>query len=399
MTERLIGGIIILTIEQRGLLVNYRNRTWIETDLYKATANFLKIKEIAGGKRIFAVVKANAYGHGAVVISKLFEDLGTDGFAVSNIDEALEIRNAGIKSEILILGYTPFERAAELIKYNISQTVYSLEYAENLNSFAKKSGGNVKVHIKLDTGMGRLGFDCRKGFSDGVKGEIISCLALKSLNIEGLFTHFATADGNDSEYTEYCDKQYEIFKTAHGELVNAGFDFKYVHTDNSAATVTRKDDICNTVRPGIVLYGYLPDPELKAAVRLDPVMSVKSVVSMVKDIDEGDSVSYGRTFTASGKMKVATVPVGYADGYPRYLSNKGYVLIGGKRADILGRVCMDQIVVDVSDIKDVTIGDTVTLIGSDGDQKITAEDIAKIGGTISYEVVCGFAPRVEKYYI
>ena len=379
--------------------MNYRNRTWIETDLYKATANFLKIKELAGDKKIFAVVKANAYGHGAVVISKLFEDLGTDGFAVSNIDEALEIRNAGIKSEILILGYTPFERAAELIKHNISQTVYSLEYAENLNAFAKKSGGNVKVHIKLDTGMGRLGFDCRKGFKDSVKEEISNCLELKNLNIQGLFTHFATADSNDIEYTEYCDKQYEIFKTALAELQKIGFNFKYVHTDNSAATVTRSDDICNTVRPGIVLYGYLPDPELKAEVTLEPVMSVKSVVSMVKEIDEGDSVSYGRTFTANGKMKVATVPVGYADGYPRYLSNKGYVLIGGKKANILGRVCMDQIVVDVSGIEDVKIGDTVTLIGVDGSEKVTAEDIAKIGGSISYEVVCGFAPRVEKFYI
>ena len=379
--------------------MNYRNRTWIETDLYKATANFLKIKNLVNGKKIFAVVKANAYGHGAVVISKLFEDLGTNGFAVSNIDEALEIRNAGIKSEILILGYTPFERAAELIRHNISQTVYSLEYAQSLNAFAKKAGGNVKVHIKLDTGMGRLGFDCRKGFGEAVKDQIISCFALENLNIEGLFTHFATADSNCNEYTEYCDKQYEIFKSAFCELKKSGFEFKYVHTDNSAATVTRDDDICNTVRPGIVLYGYLPDPELKAAVRLDPVMSVKSVVSMVKDIDEGDSVSYGRTFTASGKMKVATVPVGYADGYPRYLSNKGYVLIGGKKANILGRVCMDQIVVDVSGINDVKIGDTVTLIGTDQDEKITADDIAKIGGSISYEVVCGFAPRVEKYYI
>lgn len=379
--------------------MNYFNRTWMEISLSAATENFNKIKSLNPNKKLFAVVKANGYGHGAIQIARLFEDLGADGFAVSNIFEALELRESGIKKEILILGYTPFEHADILIENNISQSVYSFEYAKKLNELVENRNGKISCHIKLDTGMNRLGFEAKNGLSEASKEELELCKGFENLDFKGVFTHFSTADSNEECDISFADGQYESFKKCVCELEDMGYSFEYVHSDNSAATLTRKDDVTNTIRPGIILYGYLPSPDLKADISLTPVLSLKSVVSMVKNIKKGDSVSYGRIFTAERDMKIATVPVGYADGYPRYLSDKGYALINGKRVRIIGRICMDQMMLDVSELDNVKIGDVVTLIGKDTGEKITAEDIAELGNTISYEIICGFTPRVERKYL
>ncbi len=379
--------------------MNYCNRTWMEISSAAAADNFNKIKAISKDKKIFAVVKANGYGHGAPEISKLFESLGVDGFAVSNIFEALELRECGIKKEILILGYTPFEHADVLIKNNISQTVYSFDYAKKLNSFAKSAGGKISCHIKLDTGMSRLGFNAKSGLSDTAKEELKECFCFENLEYDGVFTHFSTADSQEENDIEFCNKQYDNFKKSISELKEIGFSFKYIHCDNSAATLKRDDEFTNLIRPGIILYGYYPSADIKKEIELTPVLSLKSVVSMVKEIDTGDTVSYGRVFKADRKMKIATVPVGYADGYPRYLSDKGFALIKGTKVPIIGRICMDQMMLDVSDIENIKIGDVVTLIGRDGNEKITADDIAKLGNTICYEIICGFTPRVEREYL
>ena len=378
--------------------MNYCNRTWAEIDLGAAERNFREIKKRAGKRGIFAVVKANAYGHGALPLARLYESLGAEGFAVSNIGEALELREGGINGEILVLGYTPYEHTAELIEHDISQTVYSYEYALNLNDFAEKTGRSVKCHIKLDTGMHRLGFECTDGLSKEAADRLRACRTLGNLEYHGVFTHFATADGNSPEDKAFCEKQYNDFKKGVNELRELGYRFKYIHCDNSAGTLLRDDDITNAVRPGIVLYGYMPSTELDCDADLAPILSLRSAVSMIKTILPEDTVSYGRTYTADKSTVIATVPIGYADGYPRSLSGKGTVLIHGKEAKVVGRVCMDQMMIDISGIDNVQTGDVVTVIGRDGDRVITADDIAAADGTISYEILCGLAPRVERIY-
>lgn len=378
--------------------MNYTNRTWAEIELSAVEHNFREIKRLAGGKRIFAVVKANAYGHGAVPLARLYQELGVDGFAVSNIGEALELREGGITAEILILGYTPYEHAEELSKCNIIQSVYSHEYATKLNAFAEKHGCSIRCHIKLDTGMCRLGFECENGLSPEAEAQLADCRSLDRLKFEGAFTHFAVADSIAPEDIEFSNRQYESFKKGVEKLHRLGFDLKYIHCDNSAGTVSRKDGITDTVRPGIVLYGYMPSPDFCPEIELRPVLSLRTAVSMVKKIKAGDTVSYGRSFTAEHDMLLATVPIGYADGYPRSLSGKGEALIHGKRASVVGRICMDQLMLDVTGIENVRTGDTVTVIGNDGGDSITADDIAAADGTICYEILCGLAPRVERIY-
>lgn len=380
-------------------LMNYRNRTWTEIDLGKAADNFRAIRARAGDRAIFAVVKANAYGHGAVRLSALYEKLGVEGLAVSGLGEALQLREAGIQAPILILGYTPCEHAEDLIREKIMQAVYSLDYARHLNEYAEKAGGKVSCQIKLDTGMGRIGFSCREGLDEAARAELSSCRSLGHLDFCGVFTHYAVADSDDPDDEAFSDRQYDGFCRGVSALTEMGYRFRYIHCDNSAATLTRDDTVTNTVRPGIVLYGYRPDPAIPYDIELKPVMSIKSVVSHVKTVMPGDSVGYGRAFIADRVTRVATVPVGYADGYPRCLSGKGEMLIRGHRVPILGRVCMDQCMVDVSELPEVAIGDVVTLLGADGKEIITAEDIAEKAGTNSYEILCGLAPRVEVMYV
>ena len=371
--------------------MDFLHRTWAEIDLDALVHNFDIIKKEAAGAKLMAVVKADAYGHSARIVAPTLEQHGADAFAVSNIEEAITLRGCGITRPILILGYTPVSMAAQLYLNDISQCVYSPEYARALSQRACADGVKVKIHIKLDTGMSRLGFDCRDEELSGI-GEAVAAARLSGFVFEGIFTHFAVSDRTETEEDGFTDGQYRRFAAAVEQFAKAGLRPKYRHCCNSAAFCLDNDKHFDLCRPGIILYGLTPSSALTLKEDFIPVMTVKSVVSMVKKIKKGDTVSYGRTFTAEREMKIATVTAGYADGYPRLLSNKGYVLINGKRANIIGRICMDQLSVDVSDIAGVKQGDEVILFG----KELPVEELADMCGTINYEIICGISPRVPR---
>jgi alanine racemase len=379
--------------------ISKRKRFWAEIDMNAAENNFKIIKsKLREGTKLCCVVKANAYGHGAVYLSKLYEKLGADFFAVSNIEEAMQLRNNGISTPILILGYTPTSCASILAENNISQSVFSYSYAKELSKSAKADGVNVKIHIKLDSGMGRIGFDCIHE-SEKMLDSIVDVCNLEGLVPEGIFTHFAVADeGTDG--AEFTRLQYERFMHAIDGLSLRGISFEIRHCANSATTFEYPEYHMDMVRVGVVLYGVAPSYKVRGCEELVPVMSLKSVISMIKEINVGDTVSYGCTFVAEKKTKIATAPVGYADGFWRSNAENGtQMLIRGQRVNIVGRVCMDQLMLDVSDVKGVREGDYITLIGSDKDECITADDLAKNNGTIGYEMICAIGERVPRFYI
>ena len=369
--------------------MDFLRRTWAEIDLNALKNNFDIIRKKAGNTKITAVVKADAYGHGAKIIAPVLETLGADAFAVSNIEEAVELRSCKITKPILILGYTPTDHCDALIENDISQCVYSLDYAKELSKAACGLGKTLKIHLKLDSGMGRIGFDCRNESLSGLD-DAYAAATLPCFDCEGIFTHFAVSDRTPDSEDGFTNEQYVRFIKAVGILKSKGLNPKVVHCSNSAAICRDFDKKLDMVRPGIIIYGLSPEPKLKNIGNFIPVMTLKSTVSMVKEINEGETVSYGRTFTADRKMRLATVAIGYADGYPRQLSNKGSVLINGKRAKITGRICMDQMLVDVSDIEDVHIGTEVTLFG----KELSVNELAELVGTINYEILCGISKRV-----
>ncbi len=373
--------------------MDFLHRTWAEIDLDALKNNFKILSEHSNGCKIMAVVKADAYGHSAKILAPVLEQNGADYFAVSNIEEALSLRACGVKKPILILGYTPVSSAKILNDYDISQCVYSLQYAKKLSENALAQNTKIKVHIKLDTGMSRLGFDCRSDALCGID-EAILCAKLDGFEIEGVFTHFAVADRTPETDDNFTKEQYNRFAKALQLLKDNGVNADLYHCCNSAGFLLDSDKHLSLSRIGIALYGLSPSSDLKPSLPLTPVMTVKSVVSMVKEIHEGDTVNYGRTFKADKKMRIATVTAGYADGYPRLLSNKGYVLINGKKANIVGRICMDQMCVDVTDI-DAKMGDEVILFGKD----LSVDALADLIGTINYEIICGISPRVPRVTI
>ena len=373
--------------------MKYLRRTWAEINLDALVHNFKLIRSMTDAK-IFSVVKANAYGHSVDLVAPELDKAGTDYFAVSNLEEAKEIRALGINKPILILGYTPPARAKELYEFDLIQTVFSYDFARKLNESAEKESISIRTHIKLDTGMGRIGFDFRdEGFKELVEARRL--IYFKNLNFEGIFTHFPVADGISDSDKQYTRLEFERFKAAIKYLEESGFKFKIKHCCNSASFITNKDMHLDAVRPGIILYGLTPSTDLEISKEFKPVMSFKSVISMVKTVYAGETVSYGKTYTFQKNTKVATVTAGYADGVLRLLSNKGRVLINGKYANIVGRICMDQFCVDVTDIENVKEGDTVTLFG----EGLPVEEFAAYAETINYEVVCGLSKRVPRIYI
>ncbi len=379
------------------LLKKIRMRTWAEIDLDNIEYNLKSIRDTVGKDVLLCcVVKADGYGHGAPVVSRLFEELSADLLAVSNIEEALQLRENGVTLPILILGYTPAECAETLAKNNITQCVYSFEYGNSLADYAEKCSQQVRIHLKLDTGMGRIGFLCRSG----EENELCEALELcknKNLIPEGIFTHFASADdAEDGE--EYTREQYAEFCRAISFFEENGVNFAIRHCANSATTFNYPEYRLDMVRVGLALYGLTPFESTKKALpSLRPAMSLCSVISHVKILKKGESVSYGRKFTAQRDMRVATVPVGYADGLMRSTADSNYTLkIGEKCAPILGRICMDQLLLDVSDI-DCKVGDTVTVF--DGEEKHTATALANANGTIPYEVLCSVGKRVPRAYV
>ncbi len=374
--------------------MDFFKRCWVEIDLDKIEHNYRIIRDLLGDKKMISVVKADAYGHGVEFVARKLGNLGTDMFAVSNMEEAQQLWRSDIDSPILILGYTPPEYAGKLSELNIRQAVFSAEYAKALSDAAVKNGKPVHIHIKLDTGMHRIGFD---SYSDEGVGEAIAACNLPGLIPEGIFTHFASADRDGDEDGSYTKAQFDRFIKAIDKIERSGIKFSIKHCCNSAAIFTHKEMHLDGARPGIILYGLMPSDMLENPGFL-PAMEFKSVISMVKRLKKGMDISYGRTFTAPDDMTVATVSVGYADGFQRTLAKDGYVLIHGKRAKIIGRVCMDQMMVDVSDIPEAKVGDTVTLFGRDGGEEISIDSLAKRLGTINYELVCIIGKRVTRVF-
>ena len=373
-------------------------RLWTEINLDNLLHNFNTVKaHLSIGTKICCVVKANAYGHHAPKIAAVLEQAGADMFAVSNIEEALQLRKSNIKAPVLILGYTPAECASVLAENDISQCVYSFEYAKLLSDSLSNTNNTIKTHIKIDTGMGRLGYqyDCQLS----AVSQIIRTSQLDGIEVEGIFTHFAVSDGGE-RCKSFTVGQFEKFKEITDSLERNGMIFKYKHCSNSAATVVYPNFEMDMVRAGLILYGLTPSDEVKYRDSvLKPVMSLKSVISYVKDIDTGDTVSYGCDFVADKKMKIATVPMGYADGFGRSNAiHDVFLTVRGQKAPIIGRICMDQLLLDVTHVHDVAIGDEVTVFGTTENCN-SVDDIAAANGTINYEIICSVGKRVPRVFI
>ncbi|MGN0665530.1 MAG: alanine racemase [Huintestinicola sp.] len=373
----------------------FLKRAWAEIHLDRLEANLSMLRSIIdeGSTGIVCVVKANAYGHDDENIAPYLESLGIGFFAVSNIKEAQNLRKYGVKGDILILGHTPPEYAPDLAADNIIQAAVSEEYVYELSAAAGE-GSPVRVHMAVDTGMGRIGIS---GFEPDEAAESIKrASGAANIRLEGVFSHYAAADSYDEADMEYTAQQTERFFDICARAEKLGVFLQHRHCLNSAGGAFHFDGRSSLVRFGIMLYGLKPDRMLDMPVELTPVMDLKAAVSYVKVLPEGRSVSYGRRFTTSHDTVVATIPIGYADGYSRSLSGKSHVLINGRRAPIIGRICMDQLMADVTGIEDVHEGTVVTLIGRDGDECITADDLAAMYDTIGYEVVCGISKRVPR---
>lgn len=380
--------------------MNMVKRTWAEISLNAIEHNYNVIRnKVADDTKVCCVIKADGYGHGAVELSQIYEKLGADFFAVSNIDEGIEIRKSGSKLPIVILGYTPVSEAENLAEYDISQAVFSLEYAKELSEKCVEEDCICKMHIKVDSGMSRIGFMCQEFPRDEYSiEEICEACCLPNLEVEGLFTHFCVSD-EDAEGREFTNKQYENFIHVRDSLKKRGVDISVVHCSNSGAIEDYPETCCDMVRAGIILYGLAPSSKLADRLDLVPVMTLKTVVAFVKEVQKGATISYGRTFTADRKMKIATVPIGYADGFIRQNAKDGYMMVNGKKAKIVGRICMDQTMLDVTDIEDVKTGDEVVVFGTGENGEPTADSLAENTGTINYETVCLVGKRVPRIYI
>ncbi len=365
-------------------------RCWAEVNLSLIVNNYRIYKNnIPAKTKIMAVVKADAYGHGDVDVALILQEEGTEHFAVATLEEAIKLRISGIKGQIFVLGYTPILQAEKLLEYDITQAIVDESHAEALSKIDK----NIKVVFALDTGMNRIGLDA--DYPDYCEAVIRHYC--ESLCVQGIFTHLCTADSDDAASIEFTKLQIKKFEEIANRIKN--LKLPYIHCLNSAGGLWHKCKQSVFARLGIILYGLKPSYLNQLPEDIKPVLSWYSVVAMVKNVHKGETIGYGRTFKAEMEMKVATVCIGYADGYNRLLSNKFYVLINGKKAPILGRVCMDQIMVDVSEIKNVKMGTKVTLIGKDGREIITADDMAKEIGTIGYEIVCNISKRVPRKYV
>jgi alanine racemase len=365
---------------------------WAEIDLDKLAHNMREIRRIAKSENIIAVVKADAYGHGAIDVAPVLLENGANSLAVAIQSEAVELRRSGIECPIMILGFTPPNLIDNLLKYDIEQTVYSFEFAKRLSKMALKKNKIAKIHIAVDTGMGRIGF-----LPSDESCEVVCKISkLPNISIEGMFCHFSTADEKDKTYTYQQVKKYDDF---YAKLKARNVYIKMRHIANSAAIIDLPETHYEAVRPGIIIYGYYPSDEVnKENIDLLPVMTLKTNVVHIKTLPPGEYVSYGRKYKTEKETVIATLPIGYADGYTRLLFQKAKVILNGKFAPVIGKICMDQCMVDITEIQGVKIGDEVILIGQDGNNKFTADMIGELIGTISYEVVCMIGKRVPRVY-
>ena len=380
-------------------MIDYAKRSWAVVDLDAIAHNALVVRSLlASGCRMMAVVKADAYGHGDRYVAKELARAGVEWFGVSNFEEALSLREQGLEQDILVFGPTPPEKAGLLAQYHITQTVFGADYARQLGQAAQQQGVTVAIHIKVDTGMSRLGF----GTDDPTGAETADTIAAicrqEHFSAGGIYTHFACADEDDPEAVEYTQKQFARFTGLLARLEQQGITFALRHCCNSAGTLNYPDMHMDMVRPGIALYGMNPGGARAGQVDLTPAMELYSTVSLVKEVPAGTAVSYGRLYKAEKPIQAATVAIGYADGYARVLSGKARMLVRGRFAPVIGRVCMDQLMLDVTGIDGVTAGDVVTIVGADGGEALTFDEMATLSGTIHYEKVCLIGKRVPRVY-
>lgn len=372
-------------------------QSYIEIDLNRLENNFKEIKKISGASKVAAVLKANGYGLGAVTLSKELEKLGIDYICVSSLNEAMELRAEYIYKPILVLGYVKEDMFDILVQNRIDATIYNFDQCYKLNEAAKKLNTVVDIHVKIDTGMGRLGFLIDDENMDSTIENIIKIYNLSNVHLKGIFTHLSDADGYEKGFTK---GQYEKFNNVIDILKENNVEIPVKHIANDAGSIVF-DYNMDMIRMGIGLYGYYSAPIVKRAsnINIEEIASFFTTVSNVKYLDKDETIGYNRTFITEKKTKIATIAIGYADGYPYSLSNKGYVLIKGKKAKILGKVCMDQTMVDISDIEDVKIGDAVLLYGHDKDNYLPIYDVADKANTIIYDLICRLSMRVPRIYI
>ena len=370
--------------------MNLYRRAVAEIDLDAILYNVGQMgRHIAAGAKIMAVIKADGYGHGAVPIGKELEPLDIVwGYAVATAEEAWILRRNGLEKPILVLGAVFPEQYQGLVGQEIRPTIYSLQQAEGLEEFLSRQGTSLPVHVKIDTGLSRLGFQA----TEKAAGEVAQIAGMEHIIVEGLFTHFAKSDAKDKSM---AISQMERFGAMQKMLAGYGISIPIAHCSNSAAIIDMPEAHMDLVRAGISLYGMWPSSEVqKENISLRPALSLKSCIVFLKELEQGRAVSYGATYETSGNQRIATIPVGYGDGYPRSLSNRGYVLVHGRRAPI----CMDQFMVDVTDIPEAAEGDTVTLVGTDGAETITMEGIGELSGRFNYEFACDLGKRIPRVY-
>lgn len=366
--------------------IGYRP-TWAEVNLNNLEHNFKEVKSLLSPRtKVLVTVKADAYGHGLIAVSKRLSLCKVDYLGVASIDEGIKLREAGIKEPILLLGLIFKKDIPPLFTYQLTPTVCDKALASAINSKAARLKKKIALHIKVDTGMGRIGVSHNQAF-----GLVRDISKLKNIIIEGIFTHFAFADVN----RKFTDYQINLFNKLVGDLKKSGIAIPLVHAANSIGLIDYQHSHFTMVRPGLVIYGLYPKGDLK--IKLKPVLSLKTRVVFIKRLGRGSGISYGGTYITKRPANIVTLPIGYGDGYPRNLSNLAPLLISGRRFHIAGRICMDQIMVDVGNLKP-KLGDEVVLIGRQGKERVTAEELADLSGTISYEIVCGLGSRIPRVY-
>jgi alanine racemase len=374
------------------MFTNHRP-VWAEVDLDIIASNMRNIKAASKSKEIFGIVKADAYGHGAIDVAPVLLENGATRLAVAVMTEGVELRKAGLTCKINVLGVTPPTLFGDLLEYDLEPVVFDYDYAKALSEFAGAKSKIAKIHLAVDTGMGRIGFLP----SEATVDEAVRISKLPNLEIEGIFSHFSTSDETDKEYS---DKQFEKFKWFIGKIEEKGLFINLKNIANSAAISDLPETHLDGVRPGMILYGYYSSEEVKKEViPLKPAMTWKASILHIKEVEPGQYIGYGRKFKTERKSVIGTLGVGYADGYTRMLSRKAKVIINGKFAPVVGNICMDQCMVDLTDIGDVKAGDEVILMGSQGGLKFDADDMAELLGTIKNEVVCMVGRRVPRVYI
>ncbi len=365
--------------------------THIEVNLSKIGNNLSQIRKlISPDVKIMALVKANAYGHGIVEVAQYLQSCNIDMFGVAFVHEAVILRDAGITKPILVLYGATVDEFPLFTKHDLEITVSSRENAVVLNDYLNSIGASINVHLKTDTGMGRIGvqYDTAASVAEQIT-------YLPHLNLTGIYSHFATSEGDDPEFVEL---QLERFQAVLTDLGKRGIEIEHVHIANSGAIINTPESHFTMVRPGITLYGYPPTENISNTISLQPALSLRSRIGYVKEVGQGVSISYGRTYTTTRATRIGTIPIGYGDGYSRLLSNKANVLIHGKRYPVAGIVCMDQIMVDLGSESTISIGDEVTLIGKNGDNAISAWELAHLTGTIPYEILCALSSRIPRTY-